>query len=247
MMQNVWGDTACTNAQGLTGFRKLCTPSSWETHSSTLCDSNPPGPAPLLKAQQQVLAECSYLKLLLWACVHCQLTRLPTWACPAFQACPPTSGSKLSFCALQTAARATHLGLHHPPDRNGKAIMDKFSTPDLDEALNVYRIACDEARAAVRRQLRQLAMVLQVYAVLRWPVLEYTSWSDCSHVRLHMSRDRAVLANAPARSSAPAVMSAPPFRSSPECDMAIVAIGQLVLSQPSADAMPRLLHAFTER
>ena len=49
--------------------------------------------------------------------------------------------------------------------------MDKFSTPDLDEALNAYRIACDEARAAVRKQLRQLATGLQVGAVFCWPAL----------------------------------------------------------------------------
>ena len=131
--------------------------------------------------------ECSNLKLHLSAGGHSQLTTLPTWACPAFQSCSPTSGCKLPLCALQTAAKATHLGLHHPPDRNGKTITDKFSTPDLDEALNGYRIACDEARAAVRRQLRQLATGLQVGAVSSRPVSKHASWSDCCHVRPHVS------------------------------------------------------------
>ena len=217
----VWNDTVCTDGQRLTGIPISLAAQlhvkPTRQRSATGCWGYPPGPAPLLKARQPALVGCSCLKLLLWACVPSQIYKLPAiQACklPAFQACPSSCGSKLSLCALQTAARATHLGLHHPPDRNGKAITDKFSTPDLDEALNAYRVACDEARAAVRRQLRQLATGLQVGAALRRPVLKHAFWCDFSHARPHMSWDRAALADALTRKSSATVMGAPPFGSS---------------------------------
>ena len=230
----VWSSTPCTEGQRLTGIvisfaaqlhvipthQWLCTGllrlPAWTCATSRSAAASPCG-VQLPDAAPVGLCPSSADK--------------PTQlACPAFEECLPTSGRKPSFCALQTAAKATHLGLHHPPDRNGKAIMDKFSTPDLDEALNVYRIACDEARAAVRKQLRQLATGLQAGAVLHQPVFKCASWSDCSHVRPHMSRVRSLLAFSVSK-CAPAAMSAPPLivHLRPKCYMAIVAIGQQVL------------------
>ena len=52
----------------------------------------------------------------------------------------------------------------HPHDRNGKAISERHCTREVEEAMNDYRAACDEARLAVRNQLRQLAGTLQVCA-----------------------------------------------------------------------------------
>ena len=116
--------------------------------------------------------------------------------------------------------------------------MDKFSTPDLDEALNAYRIACDEARAAVRRQLRQLATGLQVGAVLCQPIVRYASWSDCGHVTSHaIELCWQLLA---LEMCAPAVTCAPPRGLQLRVIMAIVAVGQPVVIQPSAAAVPQL-------
>ncbi|KAK9829858.1 hypothetical protein WJX72_008283 [[Myrmecia] bisecta] len=53
------------------------------------------------------------------------------------------------------------LGLIHPRDRNGKKLETFLSTEALEEALDNYRIACIDARKAVRDQLKQLAQDLK--------------------------------------------------------------------------------------
>ena len=63
---------------------------------------------------------------------------------------------------MQVAKQAEAFELVHPHDRNGKAIADRHCTREVEEALNEYRAACDAARLAVQRQLKLLAITLQV-------------------------------------------------------------------------------------
>ncbi|CAL8466240.1 g5776 [Coccomyxa elongata] len=52
---------------------------------------------------------------------------------------------------------AGRLGLIHPRDRNGNLVTDRFSTLELEAALEAYRAACAAAADRVRDQLRSLA------------------------------------------------------------------------------------------
>ncbi|EIE20036.1 hypothetical protein COCSUDRAFT_58259 [Coccomyxa subellipsoidea C-169] len=55
---------------------------------------------------------------------------------------------------------ASRLGLIHPRDRNGSLVTDRFSTPELEAALEAYRSACTAAVDHVRDRLRTLAASL---------------------------------------------------------------------------------------
>lgn len=63
-----------------------------------------------------------------------------------------------------------------PIDRNGKtARMHGMRTTDrLQDALAVYRVACEKAHQAVREQLKKLAARLQVNVWLRASLLTET-------------------------------------------------------------------------
>lgn len=65
--------------------------------------------------------------------------------------------------------QAAALGLIHPRDRNGALVTDRFSTPELEAALEAYRSACAAAADHVRDQLRALAARLTVCLGLSAP------------------------------------------------------------------------------
>ncbi len=67
-----------------------------------------------------------------------------------------------SAVAVQVFKEAERLGLVHPRDRNGALMTDRFSTPELEAALEAYRAACAAAADRVRDQLRSLASRLTV-------------------------------------------------------------------------------------
>ncbi len=54
------------------------------------------------------------------------------------------------------------LHLVRPHDRNGKLVMDRWSSEMLEQAMNAYRAACMKAVNAVRRLLCNLANSMQV-------------------------------------------------------------------------------------
>ncbi|KAK9832926.1 hypothetical protein WJX74_001881 [Apatococcus lobatus] len=54
------------------------------------------------------------------------------------------------------------LALEHPRDRNGKVVLDRWSTAELEGALNSYREACLTASKAVRMHLCSLAKSIKV-------------------------------------------------------------------------------------
>ncbi len=71
----------------------------------------------------------------------------------------------------QVHKEASRLGLIHPRDRNGSLVTDRFSTPELEAALEAYRSACTAAVDHVRDRLRTLAAsltvrIFEVYLIL---------------------------------------------------------------------------------
>lgn len=63
---------------------------------------------------------------------------------------------------MQASELLESLALEHPKDRNGKVVQDRWSTAELEVALNTYREACLIASKAVRTQLCNLAKDMQV-------------------------------------------------------------------------------------
>jgi hypothetical protein len=51
-------------------------------------------------------------------------------------------------------------GLSHPKDRNGRVVNDRFSHPEVDDALSVYKQKCDEARKHVNDVLVEVSRSL---------------------------------------------------------------------------------------
>lgn len=73
------------------------------------------------------------------------------------------------------AKSAASLGLTHPRDRNGAAVLDRFSTEALEAALEAYRGACTRAAEEVRHQLRLLSTRLLVRRSFPPPALSLTA------------------------------------------------------------------------
>lgn len=63
---------------------------------------------------------------------------------------------------MQASELVQALALEHPRDRNGKGVPDRWSTSELEVALNTYREACLAASQAVRMHLCSLAKDMQV-------------------------------------------------------------------------------------
>ena len=63
---------------------------------------------------------------------------------------------------MQASELVDTLALEHPRDRNGKVVQDRWSSAELEDALNAYREACYMASKAVRVQLCNLARDMQV-------------------------------------------------------------------------------------
>ena len=76
-------------------------------------------------------------------------------------------GWQASEAMKQQEPSVRALGLRHPRDRNGKAISERYATPELECALEEYRKSCAAAHAAVHEQLVLLAQRLEVRSLER--------------------------------------------------------------------------------
>jgi len=63
--------------------------------------------------------------------------------------------------SLKDAQQVTG-GMTRPRDRNGSLVKDRWATPGMEDALQEYRLACQEAGRAVHRLLRSLASRLEM-------------------------------------------------------------------------------------
>ena len=86
--------------------------------------------------------------------------------------------------ARQASEASESLALEHPRDRNGKLVQDRWSTAELEAALDSYREACSIATKAVRMHLCALAKTVEVMMWLG---------PCCFPIRSHVQRARHLL------------------------------------------------------
>ena len=81
------------------------------------------------------------------------------------------SGRNGELCSTQASEMIEDLHLVRPSDRNGKLVLDRWSSPALEEALNAYRKACMLATDGVRQILRNLSLSLQVCCAAQFTMM----------------------------------------------------------------------------